>query len=522
MSDHSRIVEQKGVYYVGYLAGELGYLFRQIKEHDKGVDAEIELIKEIGLQSPILGVQVKARSKFRITTDNEISVTVTEQNLTYWKSFGRPVILAAYSDDRHEVYWTRVDNASSRTIRISLEQKFDTSTLQAFPRIISQYYANFSKNIEIKTVSEILTEFGSTIGEVLSPIEQKLEKAETLLSHGKFKEAATIYRALVTIYEDAPLIWHNLGICLLSLNEYKQAYDIAIKLFEKYPDNLEACNLLGSSLAGVEQYEQAEKILLTALKKKPFSVASSMLWNSLGLLHYWQGRNAEAIEEFSVAATYDPNDHNVFFNLALCSIATSEYTKALEYFDKCIANNPHNSEGLLSKGLLLSYLWRLWEALDYYDRAIQLNPRDYRALYNSADLLKDLGKDERAIQRFHMALDEIPESSLLHYNLGLLYCRKKDRPQAAYHFYKSNKIQENTFLFDFGYEVAYFVIAERTGNSICVKEIQSIPQFALFYGDNNPMRKYLKKAHSINQPILPKDPRQRFAPDNRNNKLMTM
>lgn len=129
MNDHNRLVEQSGVYHVGSLAARLGYLFRQIKEHDKGVDAEIELTQSIGVESPIIGVQIKARSDFRKNVDNTVSITVSEQNLRYWKSFGRPVVLIMYSDKEADVYWTRVDNASSQTIKISLDQKLDESTV---------------------------------------------------------------------------------------------------------------------------------------------------------------------------------------------------------------------------------------------------------------------------------------------------------------------------------------------------------------------------------------------------------
>jgi hypothetical protein len=184
MNDHNRLVEQSGVYHVGSLATQLGYLVRSIREHDKGVDAEIELTQSIDVESPIIGVQIKARSDFRKNVDNTVSITVSEQNLRYWKSFGRPVVLMIYSDKEADVYWTRVDNASSRTIKISLDQKFDESTVHQFARIISQYYANIAWNMPTKSVSEILAELGSTVGEVLTPIEQKVRAVYTLMTKG--------------------------------------------------------------------------------------------------------------------------------------------------------------------------------------------------------------------------------------------------------------------------------------------------------------------------------------------------
>ena len=83
MSDDTRLNEQQGLGFVKFLAGQFGCLYRDITQHDKGVDAEPELVGKISVQSPIIGVQVKARSKFQLTSDNEISITVTNQNLKY-------------------------------------------------------------------------------------------------------------------------------------------------------------------------------------------------------------------------------------------------------------------------------------------------------------------------------------------------------------------------------------------------------------------------------------------------------
>ncbi len=487
MSDHSRLVEQTGVYYVGHLAGKLNYLFRQVKEHDKGIDAEIELTQSPGVVSPIIGVQIKARSQFKKTVDNEISITVTEKNLQYWKSFGRPVVLMAYSDSEPDtVFWTRVDNSSSHIIKISMGQKFDEHTLPKFIRIISQYYADISRSLPMEYVSNILIEMGPQVDDVLMPVEKKLERAYKLVDERKFDKASYIYESLANIFEDVVSILYNWGVCLLELGEEERAIDITTRALGKSPEDWRLHNLHGMCLALLQKYQESEESLMTALKIAPFS---SEVWNNLGLLHYWQGRNEEAFDEFRLAANYDTKDSFALFNLALCSTALENYEKALEYYDACIKISPKLYDAFNNKGVLLKLLWRIWEALDCYDKAIEIDPQNPAALYNSAYLLKDLGYNERATQRYHMALELRPNNARIHLDLGLLYCRKDDLPTAAYHFWSSHDYLEHSRqqemgdyvgIVDIGYKVFYLIRIVFTEHSATILSVDSAPELALF------------------------------------------
>jgi len=230
MGDHNRLIEQAGVGFFEHLASKLGYLYRPTGQHDKGVDAEIELTQSANALSNKIGIQIKSRSEFRKTKKNEISVIVKEQNLQYWKSYGRPVIFVAYSVGEENLYWTRVDNASSRTIKISLDKKFDSSTQQEFLKILSRYYADVAQNIDLKDVSVILGEIGSKINEVIKPIEKKLVAASNFMSERKFCEAAQIYELLALVYENVFSIWSNWVFCLLFSGELDRALSIAAQL----------------------------------------------------------------------------------------------------------------------------------------------------------------------------------------------------------------------------------------------------------------------------------------------------
>jgi tetratricopeptide (TPR) repeat protein len=510
MSDHNRLVEQKGVSYVGFLAANYSCLYRRVTEHDKGVDADIELTRSLRNFSPIIGVQVKSRSEFKPTAENKISITVTEQNLHYWKSYGHPVVLMAYSDEDTEVYWTRVDNASSRTIQISLSQKFDDSAVNQFNQIISQYYTNIARNLTTKDVSEILSELGNTVEEVLNPVEQKLKAANALMSARKCREAAQIYESLALIYEDVHSLRYNLGVCLLESGEYDKAIDVVNEVLKKSPDALNYYMLLSGCLELAGRDEEAESALLHIVKRK---ITSFEAWNNLGLFHWRQGRTEEAYEDLSTASAYAPNNDIIYFNLALCSIALKKYKQAIDYYDKCLKINPNHYDAFNARGLLLETLLRVWDALDSYESAIKIDSKKPYALYNCAHLLKDLGYNERAIQRYYMALEERINERNIHLDLGSLYCRVDNWSAAAYHFDKSynylrsdlppEKIEGKMRLIDMGYEVFYLIDLEITKFSVRILSVESVPRLAVF--NISGVRQWLKQAYLINQPFSPED-----------------
>jgi tetratricopeptide (TPR) repeat protein len=369
-------------------------------------------------------------------------------------------------------------------------------------------------------VSEILSELGNTVDEVLNPIEKKLNTAVALMSARKYREAAQIYELLAKIYEDVHSLKYNLGVCLLESGEYDKAIDVVNEVLKKSPDALNYYNLLSAGLELAGRDEEAESSLLKLIKRK---ITSFEAWNNLGLLHWRQSRNKEAYEDLRVAAAYAPHNDAIYFNLALCSIALKKYEQGIYYYNKCIEINPNHYNAFNAKGLLLECLFRVWDALESYDRAIKIDLKNPCALCNSAFLLKDLGYDERAIQRYQMALEERPDDCGIHFNLAALYCRINNWSTAAYHFDKSynypesnlehKKLEGKARLIDIGYKVFYLIDIEVTKRSVRILSVNSKPQLAMF---NMPlMREWLKQAHIINKPFSPEDRRVRtvFAPN---------
>ncbi len=100
--------------------------------------------------------------------------------------------------------------------------------------------------------------------------------------------------------------------------------------------------------------------------------------------------------------------------------------KAIECFDKAIAENPRDAWAYLNKGVSLQRLNRLDDALKAYDRAIELNPDDADAWNNRGTVMRALGDIGAAIEAYERALNINPEDAGIWSNLGITRRAKGD------------------------------------------------------------------------------------------------
>jgi len=109
---------------------------------------------------------------------------------------------------------------------------------------------------------------------------------------------------------------------------------------------------------------------------------------------------------------------------------SGESYKAIECFDKAIAENPRDAWAYLNKGVSLQRLNRLDDALKAYDRAIELNPDDADAWNNRGTVMRALGDIGAAIEAYERALNINPEDAGIWSNLGITRRAKGDMDDA--------------------------------------------------------------------------------------------
>lgn len=494
--DKKRLTEQIGIGYVLARAGELGYLIRMEKEHDKGIDAHMEIAHSVPLPSKILGLQIKSRSDCYINKNDELTINVTERNLNFWRDkYGRPAIMMVYNHETKEIYWNRIDNAVSTSIKINTENKFDEESLEKLSKIITQYNVDKSLGIKLVTIDETLGDFGeNTVSNLLGSLKCKTLEAHALVENGEYYLASEIFKALALLH-DLYSFWFNFGFCLFMNGQYDECIAQLITKENQFKDFWQLKNLLAHCYSIKGDYEKAELCLYQA---KAIDPKNSLLWNNLGLILYRQGKDLDAYRELKGALDLDENDPHILFNLALSATALEEYNEAIKYYSDCILAEPNFYDAYNNKGLLLKHLWCFEEALKCFQVATEVDPNNHYALVNGAFLMKDLGRDGDAIEYFLLALEAGGDNLEIFRALALLYCRAGQISESEDYFNKCSEVfirekmpEHEIVISDIGYEVAYCIKLSIQQQIIKVREVTPMNELAPL-NDNNPLCKLFK------------------------------
>lgn len=476
VEESNRLIEQRGIGYFTYICSELKILFRNEKDHDKGIDGDIELT-HVNVTKKRIGVQLKARTEPYITKKGITTINVTQENLHHWSSSGRPVILVVYDDANKSLYWTRVDNAKDTSIKVSVKSVFDESAIADLAVILSKYYHRLSTSVA--SFSDTLSEIGFTDldNEIIGEMELKLNKAYNYFKRNEYKNAYDIFMSLTEVFQSNFLLKYNAGVCALNIGEIDTASEIADKLYIDYPNRAESYELFGNYLASIGNYGGAESFLRKAIS---LNNNVSYIWNSLGLIYYYMNKNRKSIEAFKKSIEIQ-EDAKIYFNIAVCYVSINEIELALEFYNKSVILNDKFYDAYINKGILLATLFRLEEAKECYIRAIEISKTRNTAFINLAKLLKDLNENEDSMNYFQNALINDVDCETCHRNIALLYCRQGDKAKALKHFLLAKNLfdirDHEVSIIDIGYECAYIVKLNLNSNNI---EVANVSEIALF------------------------------------------
>lgn len=499
------LIEQQGVNYFGAMAGRLGYLFRKVSVFDKTIDGEIELTQGVERDGQTIAVKIVPESRFEKSAEGFISIQVTEQILSSWKNYKHPVIMATYSmSDNQEIYWTRVDCALSTTIKINLDNKFDDKTSKEFLRIIFSYYTNLGLGLKTAPFSEVLMEFGQSGRDALGPLQETYDEAEEMMNKKDYSAAKTVYQSLSIIYKKVPVFRLNHAISMYYSGDYMDCIKLCKDLMQDYNHNPKLHSLMGNSFAKMGDYETAQKHLDNSIKLLPLS---GEVWNSLGLLYFWQGRDKEAHDAFKVALKHDQFNEAINFNMALCNSMLGKNNEAMDYYEKCIKINSENYDAYNNKAILLKSVWRLGEAIDCFEKAIETNPDNCHAVFNLACLLKDMGYNDRAIKYYNRCIELGKNVEKVYYDLACVYCRLNELEKASYYFDKvynyakydvTREIFDGTVeIIDTEYEALYLVKIQYTPETTKVIEVTHDKKLT-FFNMNSFMKECIKALNDKN------------------------
>jgi len=142
-----------------------------------------------------------------------------------------------------------------------------------------------------------------------------------------------------------------------------------------------------------------------------------------------QGKFAEAIPHFLVAQGKVADEFALQFDLALCYVATDQFTKAIPILNSLRSGHERSDlENLLAQAYLGNA--QPAEALEAFRRAAELSPQSEKLYLFVADACIDHQYYASGLEVVNLGLRQLPRSSRLFYQRGVLHSFM-DQPDLA-------------------------------------------------------------------------------------------
>lgn len=163
--------------------------------------------------------------------------------------------------------------------------------------------------------------------------------------------------------------------------KYLTAITYCNEALRKDQSNYEAILLKGKSNLKLYNYQEAIDNFSNAIKLKP--AFDPYLYR--GRVYLELNELAYSARDFAMAIEYNPQNIDVYFNLAYVKTLMGEYDSALSSYNEVIKLNPLNSNAYVNIGNLKGMMGDSDSAIEYYSKAIKVNPNDAVAYFNRAN-----------------------------------------------------------------------------------------------------------------------------------------
>ncbi|HDQ15147.1 MAG TPA: tetratricopeptide repeat protein, partial [Sediminispirochaeta sp.] len=259
------------------------------------------------------------------------------------------------------------------------------------------------------------------------------------LSAGVYPSAADhLYRAslLNPSLKQARVL---LAITWMHLRRYEQAQELLGRLVEEYPQDgdlyrgyLNTLLLNGIRHFKNEDYEYAVEIF-EFLRFQNYDHILPHLY--LGILYKNQGDISGALDAYETALTYSPRDELILYRTAILNIKHGKEKRAKELLDLLHRLYPDSSllkDTEVEHSFSREYLRRgdYEKALSHAMSLLKRNTRDLTARLIVAESYRELGQFERAGNHYQRALEQSPQNTEIHGNLGITFFRQGELRQA--------------------------------------------------------------------------------------------
>lgn len=152
-----------------------------------------------------------------------------------------------------------------------------------------------------------------------------------------------------------------------------------------------------------------------------------------GLIHAKLKEMSKALDYFNRAIQQNPNDVACHNNLSIVYLALENTEKALQHLHQALRLDPLHPEAYNNFGRLLYKQGRMTDAIPHFQKALRLNPDYWEAHYNLAHSFAYQNQMNMAANHYREVVRLVPNHPVAHFNLGLANLSEENYLAAEIH-----------------------------------------------------------------------------------------
>lgn len=244
----------------------------------------------------------------------------------------------------------------------------------------------------------------------VSPVDQLVDQAKSLLAHKRYDEAIPILTAADRLDPNSPEVHFYLGSAFYHKQDMERAIEQYMLVLQLSPQTHEAIFNIGSCYEHLHQFDQAISWYDRYLREAPDAPDKTdvrrnieeikksievhkLFQQSHDLLERKRPLDARFLLE--QAAALEPKSPEIHYNLGMAYHNTGNLARAIEEFQNALQLKPDMTDAMLNVGSCYQVLGQRDEAITWFQRYLSSDPsaQDHKAITDMiASLQKDAGK----------------------------------------------------------------------------------------------------------------------------------
>jgi len=261
-------------------------------------------------------------------------------------------------------------------------------------------------------------------------------EADTLFNEGKLLQSVDTYTGAIQQRPDDPTLFISRARVQIYAGQYVEAQTSAEDALLLNPNNSMAHVMRAWALDFQGDYLAAEAAIKRALELDPNNAMAHAIYVEILIDSYLSGAGTFegldlAAEESRVALDLAPNSLESHRARGYILEATGNYEEAIREYEEAIAINGNIADLHLSLGRNYRVLGVYDKAVEEFTRANALNPGDPTPDLYISRTYATVGEYAKATQYAETAVNDNPTDTNLHGNLGVMYYRNFQWPEAV-------------------------------------------------------------------------------------------